>query len=409
MRALLGGNVLWLSVISLLNDTASEMIYPLLPFFLVSILGAGPAFLGLVEGIAETTASLVKLAGGWLSDRLRRRKALVGWGYGLAAAARPFIALAGSPWHVLGLRFADRVGKGVRSAPRDALLAESVPANRRGTAFGLNRAADHAGAVLGPLVASGLLLLLPGRLRLVFALAAIPGIIAVLLLLWRVREVFSEQGRAVPPRDATPAPPAPPTPDAAPGVPVPPGLPAWAELDPAFRRYLLVVVLFTLGNSSDAFLLLRAQQLGISLAVIPLLWGFFHVSKMLWSVPGGMLADRFGSARAIIAGWLIYALVYAGFAVAGVAWHGWALLALYGLFFGLTEAPEKALVAALARPDRRGLAFGAFHFAVGVAALPASLLFGFLWSRLGAETAFLVGAAFALISALLLPIALRRA
>lgn len=388
--SLLRGNVLWLSLISLLNDTASEMIFPLLPLFLVQVLGAGPAFLGLVEGVAESTAGLVKFGGGWLSDRLGRRKALVGWGYGAASVARPLIALATAPWHILAIRFADRVGKGVRSAPRDALLAESVPPERRGTAFGLHRAADHAGAVLGPLLAAGLLLLLPGRLRLVFALAAIPGALALLILSWKVRE------SAVPLRRRV-------------AVSEIPGGTGAGRLDPALRRYLVIIVLFTLGNASDAFLLLRAEQLGVPVALVPILWGALHVSKSLWNVAGGAIADRFGSARAIMGGWLIYAAIYAGFAAAGAAWHAWALFLLYGLYYGLTEAPEKALVAALADPERRGTAFGAFHFSVGLAALPASLIFGALWEALGAATAFLVGAGLALLAALLLPLALRGA
>lgn len=379
-RALLRGNVLWLSVVSLLNDAASEMIYPLLPLFLVGTLGAGPAFLGLVEGVAEATASVLKLVSGWLSDRVGRRKALVGTGYGIAAAGRPLIALAVAPWQVLLVRFADRVGKGLRTAPRDVLLAESVEPARRGAAFGLHRAADHAGAVVGPLLATGLLLLLPGRLRLVFALAAIPGLLTVLVLWRRVRDVpaAGEETAAGPPRVG------------------------WRELGPVFPRYLLVLVLFTLGNASDAFLLLRAQQLGVAVALIPLLWSALHLSKMVWSVPGGVLADRFGARGAIVAGWALYAAVYAGFAVAGAAWHVWALFLVYGLFFGLTEAPEKALVAALAPTAARGRAFGAFHFAVGLAALPASVLFGAVWQAFGAPAAFALGASLALVAALLL-------
>ncbi|HEX9107862.1 MAG TPA: MFS transporter, partial [Longimicrobiales bacterium] len=196
LRALLRGNVLWLSVVSLLNDSASEMIYPLLPAFVLQVLGAGPAFLGLIEGVADATSSLVKLGGGWLSDRLRRRKVLAVWGYGIAAGLRPFIALATAPWHVLAIRFADRVGKGVRTAPRDALLAESVAPGVRGTAFGIHRAADHAGAVIGPLLATALLLLPATRLRLVFALAAIPGLLGVIVLIARVREDAGDAARS---------------------------------------------------------------------------------------------------------------------------------------------------------------------------------------------------------------------
>ena len=377
-RLVLGGNVLWLSIVSLLNDAASEMIYPLLPSFLVGTLGATPAFVGLIEGVAESTASFLKLASGWLSDRVKRRKPLVFWGYTVATFARPLIGLVSAPWQVLAVRFADRLGKGLRSAPRDALLAESVPAGRRGLAFGFHWASDHAGAVIGPLLASGLLLLLPGRLRVVFLLALLPGLLSLLVIWWRVRDA----GTARSPAPATPASaprpagePAPATPASAPR---PAGESVWAQVRIGFRgplgMFLIALVVFTLGNATDAFLLLRAQALGVPLALIPLLWGAHHVSKMGWNVPGGLLADRLGPRRAIAAGWLVYALTYGGFALASRAWHAWALFLLYGLFYGLTEAPEKALVARLAPSDRRGAAFGAYHFAIGIAALPASVI-----------------------------------
>ena len=389
MRRRLRGNVLWLSVVSLLTDLSSEMIYPLLPFFLVTRLGAGAAFLGLVEGIAESTASLTKLWSGWLSDRAGRRKPLVAVGYGLAGFVRPLVAVATAPWHVLAIRFSDRVGKGIRTAPRDALLAASVPEQERGRAFGVHRAADHAGAVLGPLVALGLLLLFPGQLRLVFALALVPGVVAFVLVLTRVRETDVEV-------QAKPA-------QRAGG-----GLQSFATpLSPRLRRFLIVVVLFTLGNASDAFLLLRAQQLGVSLALLPLLWAVLHVSKATWNLAGGALADRAGAGGTIVAGWVVYALVYVGFAFAGAEWHAWMLFIVYGVFYGLTEAPEKALVAGLSPAERRGTAFGAYHMAIGLAALPASLIFGAVWQYAGVTQAFLLSASLALAAALVLPLALR--
>jgi MFS family permease len=398
-RELLRGNVLWLSVVSFLNDAASEMIYPLLPAFILQ-LGAGPAFLGLIEGVAEATASLVKLASGWISDRVGKRKALAAWGYTIATLARPFIAASRAAWQVLIVRFADRVGKGVRTAPRDALLAESVAPARRGTAFGIHRAADHAGAVVGPLLASALLLVLPGQLRLVFALAALPGLLAVALLVWRVRESPAgvEGGKPTPePGSAT----------AGGRRAEPAATGRFRDLGGTFRRYMAVVVLFTLGNASDAFLLLRAQQLGVAVALIPILWAAFHVSKMIWSVVGGNLADRMGPRGAIVGGWLVYAATYAAFAFAAEAWHAWALFLFYGLFFGLTEAPEKLLVVRLAPAGARGTAFGAYHFSVGIAALPASLLFGEIWQHFGPEAAFLTGAGLALLAALALPLLVR--
>ncbi|HEX6062784.1 MAG TPA: MFS transporter [Longimicrobiales bacterium] len=377
LSGIVRGNVLWLGIVSLLTDLSSEMIYPLLPFFLVQTLGAGPAFLGIVEGIAEATASLLKLASGWFSDLVGRRKPLVLIGYGIASVARPLIAIATLPWHVLTIRFADRIGKGIRSAPRDVLLAEAVEPAQRGAAFGFHRGADHAGAVIGPLAAAGILLLAPANYRLVFAIAAIPAALSVLVLWLRVRET-----RAVATIGKTE-----------------PVFRGFALLPRSLRLYLLILVLFTLGNATDAFLLLRAQQLGVPLAMIPALWAALHVSKMSWSVPGGMLADRFGPRRSIIAGWLLYALVYAAFAYATNAWQVWALFIVYGLFYGLTEAPEKALVAALSREGRRGAAFGAYHFAIGVAALPASVIFGVLWQRFGAAVALWTGAALALAAA----------
>jgi MFS family permease len=279
----------------------------------------------------------------------------------------------------------DRAGKGLRSAPRDALLAGSVDPALHGTAFGLHRAADHAGAVLGPILASALLLGFAGELRPVFALAAVPGAMAALMVLWKVREVAPL-----------------PSPRAEVDAPV-------RALGPAFLRYLAILVVFTLGNATDAFLLLRAGQLGVPLAVIPLLWGVHHASKMIWSVAGGMLSDRFGPRRSIVAGWLLYAATYAAFGYATSTWHVWALFVVYGLFYGLTEAPEKALVARLVPAHRSGAGFGAYHFAIGLAALPASVLFGVLWSAFGPRTAFLTGAGLALLAALLLALLVRPA
>ena len=372
------GNVLWLSVVSLLTDASSEMIYPLLPFFLTTVLHAGPAFLGVVEGVAETTASLLKLASGWFSDRIGRRKTLVVSGYGLASVVRPLIAIATAPWQILVIRFADRVGKGIRGAPRDALIAESVRPDQHGRAFGYHRAADHAGAVIGPLLASGLLLLMPGEYRIVFALAAFPALLSVAVLLFKVHEPRERQ------------------------VAKPSEFRGFQGLGRRFHVFLVVILIFTLGNATDAFLLLRAQNLGVPLAAIPVLWGVFHVSKMVFNVVGGRLADRLGPRPAIVSGWLVYASVYCGFAFATRPWQVWLLFIVYGLFYGLTEAPEKALVAAGVRPQQRGAAFGAYHFAIGVGALPASVLFGIIWQSISVSAAFLFGATLAVAAAVAL-------
>lgn len=367
-----------LGVVSLLTDASSEMIYPLLPLFLAGTLGVGATVIGLIEGVAESTASLVKLASGWWSDRLGRRKALVVAGYTVSACARPLVALAGAGWHVLAIRFTDRVGKGVRSAPRDALLAAATPAHSWGRAFGFHRTMDHSGAIIGPLIAMALLGWGLTDLRTLFALAAIPGALAVAVLVFAVREhAPTERASAAPVRLS------------------------FAPFSPRFRAVLGVVTLFTLGNSSDAFLLLKAHAIGISPAWIPLLWIVLHVTKAASSTPAGALSDRVGRPRLILAGWLVYAAVYAGFALADSAWQVWGLFAIYGLFFGLTEGVEKAYVADLAPAEHRGTAYGLYHAAVGFAALPASLLMGLVWEHVSAKAAFGLGAGLALLAAVM--------
>lgn len=387
----LGPNVVTLGAVSLLTDIASEMIYPLLPLFLATVLAAGPATLGAIEGLAESTAALVKLAAGLRSDRVRRRKPLIVLGYGLAACARPLVAIATSAGLVAAIRFTDRVGKGLRGAPRDALITDSVDPALRGRAFGLQRSMDHAGALIGPLLATALLAGAGLPLRAVFALAAVPGVLGVVLVVWRVREAESGTGAAA-------------------------GAGAEWRADFArrgggalgtlprgpLRRYLFVLLLFTLGNSSDAFLLLRASDLGLPAAQLPLLWAFFHLVKTLGALPAGALSDRVDRRRLIIAGWAVYALVYLGFARADATWHAWALFAAYGLYYALTEGVEKALLADLAPAGARGGAFGWHAFAVGIGALPASLIFGALWQGAGPVAAFGLGAGLAAAASLLL-------
>jgi MFS family permease len=387
----LGRTVVALSAVSFLTDLSSEIIYPLLPLFLTTVVGASAAALGAIEGAAETTAALLRLASGWWSDRVARRKPLVLAGYALAAAARPLVALATSAGQVLAVRVTDRVGKGIRGAPRDALIADAVPAALRGRAFGLHRAADHLGAVAGPLVAFALLHFAGLPLRTVFLWAALPGAAAVLVLWLGVVER---------PRAAAAAASHTPRPAAVVAEPGRLGGPLW--------RYLATVLLFTLGNASDAFLLLRAAQLGVPAAAVPLLWALLHVVKSGTSVVGGDLSDRVGRRPLIVAGWLVYGGVYLLFAEATAAWHAWALFVVYGVHFGLTEGAEKALVADLAPADRRGTAFGWYNLAIGVGALPASVLFGVLWDRFGAATAFRTGAALALAAAVGLVVMLPR-
>jgi MFS family permease len=396
-RLSLGRNVIALAAVSFFTDVSSEMIYPLLPVFLTVTLGASASMLGVIEGAAETTASLLKLASGWWSDRVSRRKPLVVFGYALASLVRPLIAAAHSATQVLVIRVTDRIGKGVRNAPRDALIAESVDASIRGRAFGFHRAGDNAGGVVGPLIAFALLQWWSVGMRTVFWLALVPGILATITVVVFVRETQ--------PSDKQP----PPAHSAAENGPV--ARSAIAEnsharsataenrLPRSFWAYLGVLLVFTLGNSTDAFLLLRARQLDVSLALIPIIWATLNVVRTLASTHAGALSDRIGRVPTVIAGWAIYALVYFGFAFASLQWQAWALFAAYGLFFALTEGAERALVADFVPAARRGTAFGWYYLVVGLATLPASILFGVVWDRLGSHAAFIMGAGLATIAA----------
>lgn len=379
-------NVLILGLVSFLTDLSSEMIYPLLPLFLTTVLGAGPVFLGLIEGVAESTASLLKLISGIYSDRVRDRKKLVLAGYSVSSFFRPLAAVASTPAFVLFIRFADRVGKGIRTSPRDALIADSTPPAARGKAFGFHRSMDHAGAIAGPLVATFLLAFFIKDLRTLFWIAAIPGILSVLLIIIKVRDVppeerrFSQNGHFL--------------------ESLPKG---------KLRTYLLILLLFTMGNSSDAFLLLKAGTLGVSPARIPLLWSVFHIVKMTSVMPFGALSDRIGRRGVIIAGWSVYALAYLGFGLASTELHAWLLFAFYGLFYGLTEGAEKALLVDISRPHERGAAFGWYNFATGLGAFPASLIFGCIWQAASPMAAFSFGAALSALAALLLLLFIKEA
>jgi MFS family permease len=385
----LGRNVLTLGGVSLLTDVASEMSFPLLPIFLTTVLGASATALGAIEGVAESTASLLKLASGWLSDRMPGRKPLVVIGYGLASLVKPLLGFASSPGQVMAIRVTDRVGKGIRTSPRDALIADSVAPSIRGRAFGFHRAADNLGAVIGPLLAFALLRFAPGfSLRQVFFATAIPAALSVALLVAGVREVERRADAVGADADRRGAPAA--------GRR---GTSRASGLGARFWWLFGILVVFTLGNSSDAFLLLRATQLGVPPALVPVLWALLNLVKALLNVPGGALSDRFGRRPLLVAGWAIYAAVYLGFGLAASAWQVWALFAAYGLYFGATEGVEKALVTDFVPAERRGAAFGFFNLAVGVAALPASLIFGELMDHSGARAAFTFGAAMALAAA----------
>ena len=387
-------NVWVLTGTSFLTDVSTEMIVHLLPLFLANVLGVRTVTVGLIEGLAETTSSLVKLLSGRWSDRLQQRKGLTVAGYALSTVAKPFLALARSWPAVLLVRFVERVGKGVRTAPRDALVADSVDARQRGLAFGLHRAGDTAGAALGLAIALVVVWRLQGS---AVALAAntftvlvwasfVPALAAVILLLIALREPQRAQpmgtGLASLPR-----------------LPYLPGV--------AFRRYLLIVTLFTLGNASDAFLVLRAQSVGLGITAILALLLLYNLVYTAVSSPAGVVSDRLGPQRLLLAGWLLYAAIYAGFALAAAAWHLVALFALYGIYYGLTAGAARAFVADLVPAHQRGTAYGWYNAAIGVAALPASVIAGLLWQGIGswsgfsAPVAFLWGAALSLLAALL--------
>ena len=366
------------------------MIYPLLPIYLSRVLGTGAASLGIIEGVADGVNSLLKVASGWWSDRAGKRRPLVIAGYSLSGAARPLIAAAGSWVHVLIIRALDRTGKGIRGAPRDALLARFADASSRGRIFGFHRAMDHTGAIAGPLIATLFLYFLPGQYRLLFALTAIPGILAVVML-FLVREPAAPASRPNPASET------------ARGV--------HERVDEAHTRLpkrlwavLGVILVFSLGNSADAFLLLRLTDALGAATFIPLLWALLHVVKASLSTWGGGLSDRIGRKQVIVAGWAVYALVYIGFATvsSAIAFTAWFLV--YGVYFALAEGAEKALVADLTPPGRQGTAFGYYNAALGVGALTASVVFGFLYERFSPSTAFTAGAALAVIATVLLAI-----
>lgn len=374
--------VLALGAVSFLTDASSEMVFPLLPVLLATLPGAPAVALGLIEGVAEATAAAVKIVSGRLSDRAPRRKPLVVAGYGVSSVVRPLVALAATWPHVLLVRFVDRIGKGVRSAPRDALIAEVTPPERRGAAYGLHRAMDNAGAVAGPLLAAALLGLLALDLRTVLALSAVPAAIAVAVLVF----VVKEKARPAPAHAARPNEPA-------------------APLSPQFRRAVAAVTLFTLSASSDSFLLLKAREVGIPAAGVPLVWAFSNAVRAALGMWGGGLSDRFGRKRVLLAAWSLYAACYALFAFVKTPAALLAVLGVYSVHAALSEGAERALVADLVPAESRGRAFGWFHGSLGLAALPASAGFGILWTLYGSAAAFLAGAAIALTAAIFLALA----
>ncbi len=369
-----------LGATSLLQDVASEMVYPLIPRFLVA-LGGGPALLGVMESAAQGMLAVVQAAAGRWSDRAGTRKPFVSGGYGLAALGRPLMALATAASHVVALRAVDRLAKGLRTAPRDALIAEVTPGADRAFSFSFHRGLDHLGAAFGPLAAALVLFLSDGSLRLVFALATVPAVFAWAVVHFGVRE--PARPKTGPADERRP--------------------PARFRVPRRLRLPLVAFFLFSLGNASDAFLLLRAGEVGYSAIGVTLLWSGFNVAKWLASAPAGRLADRIGRRRPILAGWAIYAVVYLGFATVEGAAGLAALLALYALYYGLTEGVEKALVVELAGEEAgAGTSLGAFHFANGMGVFLSSLVFGAVWQWASPFAAFALGAALAAAASLLL-------
>ena len=384
-------NVWAVSVTSFFMDISSEMVINILPLFLSNVLGVKTNIIGLIEGIAEATASILKVFSGWLSDKLRARKWLAVLGYGLSALSKPFFYIANSWGAVAGVRWADRVGKGIRTAPRDALVADSIAPEQRGLAFGFHRAADTAGAVLGLVIAllvvwltqrSGLSLN-RGTFQTIVLVSLIPALIAVLSLAVGARDVKVTAVRERP-------------------------RVSFRGLGKRFLLFMVIVGIFDLGNSSDAFLVLRAQERGLNvLGVLGMLITFNLVYTFI-STPEGALSDRIGRRRLIIGGWVVYAAIYLGFAVAQRGWHIWALYAIYGLYYGLAYGTAKAMVADIVPADLRGTAYGTYNAVLGILDFPASLIAGILWEGLGswgglgASAPFYFGAALSFIAALLM-------
>jgi MFS family permease len=376
----LSGNVFFAGLVSFCMDVSSEMIYPLVPLFLASVLGVNKSMIGLIEGSAESMASLVKVFSGWYSDRLGKRKRLMLAGYSVSTLSRPLMALAGG-WHqVLAARLVDRFGKGVRTAPRDAIIADSTEPSWLGRAFSFHRSMDTMGAVVGPAIAFIGLQMYHSSYRQLFWLSILPGVLAVLIIIFFIREKRDAPVKAEAEK---------------------PRITGSGKLDRRAWFFIVIVAIFALGNSSDAFLILRAGQLGVPAAMIPAVYLLFNLVYSITAIPAGIAADRYGRKRLILAGFVLFAALYSGFAVAGSPLAVWVLFALYGVFMGLTEGIQKAFLATLTPEGLKGTAFGLYAGAVGFAALPSSLIAGVLWDKVSPAAAFWFGAATALLAAVL--------
>jgi MFS family permease len=386
-------NVWAVGLTSFFMDVSSEMVINILPLFLANVLGVQTSIIGLIEGIAEATASILKLFSGWLSDKLGGRKWLAVAGYGLSAISKPFFYIASSWELIAGVRWADRVGKGIRTAPRDALVADSVTPQNRGLAFGVHRAMDTAGAMLGMLIALAVvwlaqknsLALTKPTFQTIVLISLLPALLAVLSLVFGAQDVLVKGQRAAPKFSLR-------------------------NMGRPFNIFLVIVSIFTLGNSSDAFLVLRAQNLGITVTGVLIMLAMFNLIYSLVSTPAGSLSDRIGRRRLIIVGWLVYAAIYLGFALAQAAWQVWLLYVVYGLYYGMAYGTANALVADLVPENLRGTAYGTYNAVIGLLAFPASLIAGLLWQGAGAwkgfgpSAPFLFGGSLALIATLLMAV-----
>lgn len=371
-------NVFFAGLVSFFMDVSSEMIYPLVPIFLANVLGVNKSMIGLIEGIAEATASLVKTFSGWFSDKLGRRKGLMIAGYAVSTLSRPIIALSVT-WHqVMASRFVDRLGKGVRTAPRDAIIAESSEKERLARSFSFHRSMDTLGAVVGPALALLYLNSHEGQYRTVFWLSMIAGVLAVLTIVFFIEEKIQSPSGVVEQTNAKPV-----------------------TFDFRVTFFIVITTIFALGNSSDVFLILKAEQSGVSTVMIPAVYLVFNLVYSMTAIPAGMVADRFGKKRIILLGFVLFSALYYGFAQAGGASAIWVLFGFYGVFMGLTEGIQKAFLASIIPEGARATAFGVHATMTGLATFPASLVGGMLWDRFSPSATFYFGSATALLSALL--------
>jgi MFS family permease len=377
-------NIFFAGLVSLFMDISNEMVYPLVPLFLTGALGASRTTVGVIEGIAEATASVLKIFSGWLSDKLGKRKLIMVIGYGTSAVSRPVLAGASTWADVLIARFIDRTGKGLRTAPRDAIIADSTSTEKLGLSFGFHRSMDTVGAIIGPAVALAILYFLADGLRIVFLVSAVPAIAAVLLIIFFIKEKTHIRKPAELPKLSL------------------------SSFNGPFKRFIIVITIFSLGNFSDAFLILRAESLGVAKTHITVIYLALNIIYAITSTPAGALSDRIGIKKMLAVGFIFYSLIFAAFGLASSSWHMWALFPVYGLYKGMSDGRQKAYVAKLAPATAKATAFGIYHTAAGLTLLPASVIAGFLWDRFGPMETFLFASALSIIAIVVFTAALKK-